>query len=395
MSPVDQTLQEREQRFVMQTYKRAPVEFVRGEGALLFDADGNEYLDLLGGISVASMGHCHPDIVAAVREQAGELMHVSNLYYTKPMVDLAERLSASSLGGRVFFCNSGTEANECAIKIARKAAHDRGVEKPEIISFENDFHGRTYGSLSATPGLAKDPKLGPMLDGFISVPFDDGAALEAATGPNTAAIFIEAIQGEAGVFVVSDETLKLARELCDRTGALLILDEIQTGIGRTGSLWAYEQGPARPDVITSAKALGGGVAIGACITDEAAGEILAPGDHGSTFAAGPVAASAALTVLDLVDQPEMLRRIRSLGTTLTEGLLAMDGVEAVRGRGLMLGVELTEGIDSGRLNAELLSRGLVANAPRPDSLRLLPPFILSDEQAEHALETISGALTDQ
>ena len=395
MSPVDQTLLEREERFVMQTYKRAPVEFVRGEGALLFDSDGKEYLDFLGGISVVSMGHCHPDIVAAVREQVGELMHVSNLFYTKPMVDLAERLSTSSLGGRVFFCNSGTEANECAIKISRKAAHGRGVEKPEIISFENDFHGRTYGSLSATPGLARDPKLGPMLEGFVSVPFDDGAALEAATGVNTAAILIEAIQGEAGVFVARDETLKLARELCDRTGALLILDEVQTGIGRTGSLWAYEQGPARPDVITSAKALGGGVAIGACITDEAAGEILAPGDHGSTFAAGPVAATAALAVLDLVDQPEMLRRIRSLGTTLTEGLLEMDGVEDVRGRGLMLGVELREGIDSAEVSAELLSRGLVTNAPRPDSLRLLPPFILSDEQAGHALETISGTLADQ
>jgi len=395
VSPADQALKDREKRFVMQTYKRADVEFVRGEGALLFDADGNEYLDLLGGISVASMGHCHPDIVNAVREQVGELMHASNLFYTQPMVDLAERLSSSSLGGRVFFCNSGTEANECAIKIARKAAYERGVENPAIISFESDFHGRTYGSLSATPGLAKDPKLGPMLDGFKSVPFDDGAALEAATGSDTAAIFIEAIQGEAGVFVLSDETLKLARELCDRTGALLIIDEIQTGIGRTGSLWAYEQGPARPDVITSAKALGGGVAIGACITTEAAGEVLAPGDHGSTFAAGPVAASAALAVLDLVDQPEMLRRIRSLGTSLTEGLLKMNGVEAVRGRGLMLGVELSEGINSSELNTELLSRGLVANAPRPDSLRLLPPFILTDEQAGRALEIISGALSDQ
>jgi len=395
VSPVDQALREREERFVMQTYKRADVTFVRGEGALLFDADGIEYLDLLSGISVASLGHCHPEIVAVVREQANQLMHVSNLFYTRPMVDLAERLSTSSLGGRVFFCNSGTEANECAIKIARKAAHERGVENPKIISFEGDFHGRTYGSLSATPGLAKDPNLGPMLPGFRSVPFDDGAALEAAVGPDTAAIFIEVIQGEAGVFVLSDETLKLARELCDRTGALLILDEVQTGIGRTGSLWAYEQGPARPDVITSAKALGGGVAIGACITTESAGEVLAPGDHGSTFAAGPVAASAALKVLDLVDQPEMLRRIRTLGSTLTDGLMKMDGVEAVRGRGLMLGVELSDGIDSAGLNTELLSRGLVANAPRPDSLRLLPPFILTDEQADLALTTISGALSDQ
>lgn len=387
-------LKEREERYLMQTYRRAEITFVRGEGALLFDDEGREYLDLLAGISVASVGHCHPDVVAAVRDQAGELMHVSNLFYTRPMVDLAERLSASSLGGRVFFCNSGTEANECAIKIARKAAHTRGVVNPEIISFEGDFHGRTYGSLSATPGLAKDEKLGPMLPGFRSVPFDDGAALEAAAGPETAAILIEVIQGEAGIFVLSDETVRLAREICDRTGALLIIDEIQTGIGRTGSLWAYEQGPVRPDVITSAKALGGGAAIGACITTEAAGEILAPGDHGSTFAAGPVAASAALAVLDLVDQPGMLRRIRSLGTRITEELLAMDGVEAVRGRGLMLGVALADGIDSAALNSELLSRGLVANAPRPDSLRLLPPLVLTDEQAGQALEIISGSLSD-
>lgn len=377
----------------MQTYKRAPVEFVRGEGSLLFDSEGREYLDMLGGISVASVGHCHPEVVAAVRDQAGELMHVSNLFYTRPMVDLAERLSASSLGGRVFFCNSGTEANECAIKIARKAAHERGVERPEIISFENDFHGRTYGSLSATPGLAKDPGLGPMLEGFTSVPFDDGAALEAACGPDTAAILIEMIQGEAGVYALSDETLRLAREFCDRTGALLVLDEVQTGIGRTGSLWAYEQGPVRPDVITSAKALGGGAAIGACITSEAAGRVLAPGDHGSTFAAGPVAASAALAVLDLVDRPEMLRRIRSLGATLTEGLLELDGVEAVRGRGLMLGVELSAGLDSAGINADLLARGLVANAPRPDTLRLLPPFVLTDEQATRAVEIISATLS--
>ncbi|MGK2956645.1 MAG: aspartate aminotransferase family protein [Solirubrobacterales bacterium] len=392
---MNEDLKQREERFVMQTYKRAPVEFVRGEGALLFDSEGKEYIDMLAGISVASVGHCHPDVVAAVREQAGELMHVSNLFYTQPMVDLAECLSASSLGGRVFFCNSGTEANECAIKIARKAANARGVKNPEIISFESDFHGRTYGSLSATPGLAKDEKLGPMLPGFRSVPFDDGAALEAAVNENTAAILIEAIQGEAGVFVLSDETLKLARELCDRTGALLIIDEIQTGMGRTGSLWAYEQGPARPDVITSAKALGGGVAIGACITTEAAGEILAPGDHGSTFAAGPVAASVALVVLDLIDQPEMLRRIRSLGARLTEGLLEVDGVEAVRGRGLMLGVELSEGINSAEVNARLLELGLVANAPRPDTIRLLPPFVLTDEQADRALSIISEAVSGQ
>ncbi len=280
-------LQALEERYLMRTYRRAPVEFVRGEGALLWDAEGNEYLDFLAGISVCSVGHCNPDVVEAVREQAGRLMHTSNLFYTEPMVRLAERLAESSLGGRVFFSNSGTEANECAIKIARKHAHRRGIEAPEIVSFERDFHGRTYGALSATPALAANPDLAPMLPGFRSVPFDDAAALRAAVGESTAAVLIEPIQGEAGIYPVSDEALLAAREACDEAGALLIFDEIQTGMGRTGSLWAYEQTPVRPDVLTSAKALGGGMPIGACVTTPEAGEVLEPGDHGSTFAGGP------------------------------------------------------------------------------------------------------------
>jgi acetylornithine/N-succinyldiaminopimelate aminotransferase len=394
VSPVDPSLAEREERYVMQTYRRAPVVFERGEGALLFDEEGNEYIDLLAGISVASVGHGNPEVVAAITGQAGRLMHTSNLFYTRPMVDLAEKLSTSSLGGRVFFCNSGTEANECAIKIARKAAHERGVENPEIISFESDFHGRSYGALSATPGLAADPKLGPMLPGFTAVPFDDAGALRAAAGPDTAAILIEPIQGEAGVFVLSDETLKAAREICDETGALLVFDEVQTGIGRTGSLWAYEQGPARPDVITSAKGLGGGAAIGACVTNPQAAGVLEPGDHGSTFAAGPVAASAALAVLEQVDRPETLRRVRTLGTRLTAGLNGLEGVKSVRGRGLMIGVELADGIDAAAVNARLLELGVVCNAPRADSLRLLPPFVLTDDQADRAVELIGRALSE-
>ncbi len=393
MSAVGSDIQAREERFVMQTYRRAPVEFVRGDGAYLFDAEGQPYLDLLSGISVVSLGHCNPAVVEAVRAQAGELMHVSNLYYTKPMVDLAERLSGSSLGGRVFFCNSGTEANECAIKIARKHAHQRGIAEPEIISFSGEFHGRTYGALSATPGLAADPLLGPMLPGFRSVPFDDAVALRQAAGDQTAAIFIELIQGEAGVFVLSDETLLAAREICDRTGALLIFDEVQTGIGRTGSLWAYEQCPVRPNVLTSAKALGGGVAIGACITDQNAAAILSPGDHGSTFAAGPVAASAANAVLDQVNTPKMLRRVRELGERFRAGLLGLDAVAEVRGRGMMIGIGLMEGRDAAQVNSELLRRGVVANAPRPDSLRLLPPFILTHDQADQALRIIAEVLS--
>ena len=239
-----------EERYLMRTYKRGAVDFVRGEGCLLWDTDGKEYLDFLAGISVCSIGHCHPAVVGAVTSQAERLMHVSNLFYTEPMTRLAQRLSESSLGGRVFFCNSGTEANEAAIKIARKHAHQRGITAPEIVSFEGEFHGRTYGALAATPKLARNELLGPMLPGFRSVPDNDVEALREAVGPNTAAVLIEPIQGESGVWPTSEEALVAARQACDEVGALLILDEIQTGIGRTGSLWAYQQTPVRPDVIT-------------------------------------------------------------------------------------------------------------------------------------------------
>jgi len=381
-----------EERYLMKTYRRAPVDFVRGEGPLLWDADGNEYLDFLTGISVCSLGHCHPAVVAAVQEQSGRLMHVSNLFYTEPMARLAERLSESSLGGRVFFANSGTEANECAIKVARKQAHGRGVAAPEIVSFESDFHGRSYGSLAATPGLARNEALGPMLPGFRSVPRNDADALRAAVGANTAAVLIEPIQGEAGVQPISDEALLAARQACDATGALLIFDEIQTGMGRTGSLWAYEQTPVRPDVLTSAKALGGGVPIGACITAPVAADVLEPGDHGSTFAGGPVATAAALAVLEVVDDPVLLRRVRELGAQLREGLIALDGVAETRGRGLMVGVGLEGGVDAAAVGADLLRRGLVVNVPAPDTLRLLPPLLVESSHVERAIGLIRESL---
>jgi acetylornithine/N-succinyldiaminopimelate aminotransferase len=385
-------LQALEERYLMRTYKRAPVEFVRGEGALLWDAEGREYLDFLAGISVCSVGHCNPDVVEAVREQAGRLMHTSNLFYTEPMVRLAERLSESSLGGRVFFSNSGTEANECAIKIARKHAHRRGIEAPEIVSFERDFHGRTYGALAATPALAANPGLAPMLPGFLSVPLNDAAALRAAVGENTAAVLIEPIQGEAGIYPLSDQALLAAREACDEVGALLVFDEIQTGMGRTGSLWAYEQTPVRPDVLTSAKALGGGMPIGACVTAAEVGEVLEPGDHGSTFAGGPVASAAALAVLEIVDDAALLRSVRELGAQLREGLLALDGVREVRGRGLMAGVGLVDGIDAAAVGAALLERGLIVNVPEPGTLRLLPPLTVDSAQIERAVGAIADAL---
>ncbi len=385
-------LQDLENRYLMQTYRRAPVEFVRGEGTSLWDSEGREYLDFLAGISVCSVGHCHPAVVAAVREQAGVLMHVSNLFYSEPMLRLAERLSSASLGGKVFLANSGTEANECAIKVARKHAHRRGVENPEIVSFERDFHGRTYGALSATPKLAENRALGPMLPGFRSVPFDDPGALRDAVYEETAAVLIEPIQGESGVYPLSDETLLAAREACDETGALLILDEIQTGIGRTGSLWAYEQTPVRPDVLTSAKALGGGLPIGACVLSEALGDVLEPGDHGSTFAGGAVVSAAALAVLELVDEPGLLRGVRERGAALREALLALEAVHEVRGRGLMLGVGLVEGIDAAAVGADLLERGLIVNVPEPGTLRLLPPLTVDPAQIDRAVDLIRQSL---
>lgn len=381
-----------EERYLMRTYRRAPVDFVRGEGPLLWDADGKKYLDFLTGISVCSVGHCHPEVVKAVSEQTHRLMHVSNLFYTEPMARLAERLAESSLGGRVFFSNSGTEANECAIKIARKHAHARGIEQPEIVSFESDFHGRTYGALSATPGLAANEALGPMLPGFRAVPRNDAAALREAVGESTAAVLIEPIQGEAGIFPIADEALLAAREACDEVGALLIFDEIQTGVGRTGSLWAYEQTPVRPDVLTSAKALGGGFPIGACIAGPAAEDVLEPGDHGSTFAAGPVATAAALAVLEIVDDPVLLRHVRELGAYLCERLEGLAGVRETRGRGLMVGVGLEEGIDGAAVGADLLDRGLVVNVPRPDTLRLLPPLVIDPDHVDLAVGLIEESL---
>jgi predicted acetylornithine/succinylornithine family transaminase len=392
---MNEDLKQREERFVMQTYRRAQVEFVRGEGALLFDAEGREYIDLLSGISVTSLGHGVPEISSVLASQSAELLHVSNLFYTAPMVELAERLSTGSIGGPVFFCNSGTEANECAIKVARKHAHARGIADPRILVFEGDFHGRSYGSLSATPGLSRSEALGPMLPGFEAVPFDDPAALEHAFGggEDVAAIFMEPIQGEAGVFPVSAETLEAARRLCDEGGALLIFDEVQTGVGRTGSFWGYQQTSVQPDVMTTAKALGGGVAIGACINSAGTGQVLEPGDHGSTFAAGPLASTAALAVLDLVDRPETLRRVRELGSTLSERLSELEGVAGVRGRGLMIGIGLEDGIVAADACSALLEQGVVANAPRPDTLRLLPPFCLTDAQADRAVSAIAGVLS--
>jgi acetylornithine/N-succinyldiaminopimelate aminotransferase len=384
-------LQELERRWVMQTYRRAPVEFVRGEGARLWDSEGREYLDFVCGISVCSVGHCHPAVVEAVREQVGTLTHTSNLYLTEAGVRLAQRLCESSLGGRAFLCNSGTEANECAIKLARKHAHRRGIGEPEIVVLEGAFHGRTMGSLSATPGLGTNESFSPYLPGFRAVPRDDPEALTTAVGDATAAVMLEPIQGETGVNVVPDQVIVAAREACQASGALLVFDEIQTGMGRTGSLWAYEQLPARPDVITTAKALGGGLPIGACVASEKASDVLEVGDHGSTFAGGPLVAAASLAAFDLIDNPELLRRVRDLGGRLCEGLEAIDGIAEVRGRGLMVGVSLREA-EARKVASQALAEGLIVNSIGDETLRFLPPLVIGEVEVDEALAILRRVL---
>jgi acetylornithine/N-succinyldiaminopimelate aminotransferase len=379
-------LQELERASVIPSYARFPVEFVRGEGTRLWDAEGNEYLDFLCGISVTSLGHCHPAVAEAVREQVGRLMHVGNLFYTEPAMRLSERLAASSLGGKVFLCNSGAEANEAAIKLARKA-------KPhgEIVSVLGAFHGRTYGALSATPQESKQAPFAPLVPGFRAVPAE-ADALAGAIDERTAAVILEPIQGETGIHVLSEELLAAARQSCDEHDALLIFDEIQTGMGRTGTLWAYEQTAVVPDAITSAKALGGGLPIGALVTKPEFGDVLAPGDHGSTFAGGPVVAGAALKAFELTQDPQLLAHVREMGTRLADGLGELPHVLSVRGRGLMLACELDVSAPD-VVRRALLTERLVVNATDPATLRLLPPLTVSDAELDEALARLARALS--
>jgi predicted acetylornithine/succinylornithine family transaminase len=355
-----------------------PVEFVRGEGALLWDSDGNEYLDMLCGISVSSLGHCHPRVVEAVRTQAGKLMHVSNLFYTEPGVRLAERLSRSSLEGKVFLCNSGAEAVEAALKLARKARPGG-----DVVVVHGAFHGRTFGALSATPQEAKQAPFAPLVPGFRAVAADPDAIAQAVDA-TTAAVLLEPIQGETGVHVLGGDVLHAARSACDEHGAALIFDEIQCGMGRTGTLWAYQQWGVRPDALTSAKALGGGLPVGALVTGERLADVFAPGDHGSTFAGSPLAAAAALAVLETIDDPALLRHVRERGAQLAEGLEQLPGAREVRGVGLMLAVDI-DGEAPALARRALLEERLVVNATGPSTLRLLPPLTIDAAQAADAL----------
>jgi acetylornithine/N-succinyldiaminopimelate aminotransferase len=369
-------LQALERDAVMATYARAPVEFVRGEGTRLWDDEGNEYLDFLTGISVVQLGHCHPRVVEAVRDQAGRLMHVGNLFYTEPGIRLAKHLTDSSLGGRVFFTNSGTEAIECALKLARRRRNGG-----DFVVLEGAFHGRTMGSLSATPQEAKQAPFAPLVPGFKVVPRGDAEALVRAVDERTAAVLIEPVQGESGIHPVDPELLQAAREACDAHGALLIFDEIQCGMGRTGTLWAHEQLGVTPNVMTVAKGLGGGLPIGACVTDDDCATVLELGDHGSTFAGGPVVAAAAGAVLDTIDDEAFLATVRQRGTRLADGLRAL-GLEP-RGLGLMIGMHVPHAPEQAR--RLLLEERLVVNATGPDTIRLLPPLTVSEAEIDDAL----------
>jgi predicted acetylornithine/succinylornithine family transaminase len=367
------------------TYARFDVEFASGSGCVLVDSEGNEYLDFLAGISVLNAGHCHPHVVAAVQEQAATLMHVSNLYWNAPMIRLASRLTESSLGGVVFFTNSGAEANEAAIKLVRKA-RPRG----DVVVFHGAFHGRTYGALSATPQESKQAPFAPLVPGFRAIT-PDVDAVRAAVDSQTAAVLMEPVLGESGVHPMPVELLRAVREACDAVGAALVFDEVQTGMGRTGTLWAYEQAGVVPDAMTVAKSLGGGLPIGALVIGPRLADVFAPGDHGSTFAGGPLACAAANAAFDVLSDPELLARVRELGERLAEGLRDLPRVTEVRGVGLMVAADV-DADAPGLARRALLEQRLVINATGPRTLRFLPPLVVSEAQIDDAVARLRALL---
>ncbi|TJZ74866.1 acetylornithine transaminase [Rhodococcus oryzae] len=381
-------LQQRWSNALMDTYGVPRLALVRGEGAVVTDADGKQYLDLLAGIAVNILGHAHPAIVEAVTAQLSTLGHTSNLYATEPGIALAEQLLAH-LGapGRVFLCNSGTEANEAAFKLARATG------RPNIIAAENAFHGRTMGALALTGQPAKRAPFEPMPPGVSHVPYGDIEALDRAVDADTAAVFLEPIMGESGVVVPPDGYLAAARQITADRGALLILDEVQTGIGRTGWFYAHQAVGIVPDVMTLAKGLGGGMPIGACIATGAAAELFGPGKHGTTFGGNPVCAAAALAVLRTVADQDLISHADTLGKSITHGIenLGHPLVDHVRGAGLLLGVVLTRDV-APAVEAAARDAGFLVNAPAPGVIRLAPPLILTEEQANGFVAALPAIL---
>lgn len=376
---------------LMNTYKRAVVDFVRGEGEFLYDAHGKRYIDLLSGIAVVSVGHANQRVAKAISEQASRLVHVSNLFGTLPMKELAQRLRASTGGwGRVFFCNSGAEANECAVKLARKAGDGK---RYKILASEGGFHGRTLGTLAATGQPEKWKGFEPLPEGFMHRPYNDLDAFVSAIDDTVAGILVEPIQGERGVIPGTAEFLKGLREVCDRAKIPLIFDEVQTGVGRTGSWWAFQTLGVKPDIMTSAKGIANGLPLGACIADEPYASTFNPGDHGTTFGGGPVVCAAALAVFDEIEQSGLLAEVTKKGALFAELLNAIDGVQEVRGAGLMRGVVLKQPIAFAVVSAGL-ERGLVLNATSDNVLRMVPPLVISEASLVEAVGTLQGVIAD-
>lgn len=377
---------------LMSTYARLPVTMERGDGAWLWDTQGNRYLDALGGIAVCALGHAHPAVAAAIGAQAGKLIHTSNVYQIAEQTRLSERLCRIAGMDRAFFTNSGAEANEAAIKLARLAGHRRNRHEPHIIVMEGSFHGRTLATLSATGNRNIQHGFEPLVSGFLRVPYGDLDAVRrvAESNPSITAVLVEPMTGEGGIHIPPDDYLPGLRALCDTHGWLLMLDEIQCGMGRTGRWFAHQHTGIRPDIVTVAKALGNGVPIGACLAAGAAAELLQPGQHGSTFGGNPLACAAANAVIDTIESHRLAARAAALGdamqTQFVDRLGHLPIVKAVRGRGLMIGIELTR--PCGELTTKALAQGLLINVTAGQVIRLLPPYILSDEQAQAIVDGV-------
>jgi acetylornithine/N-succinyldiaminopimelate aminotransferase len=388
-------LREDADRYLMQTYTRQPISIVRGRGSRVFDLEGREYVDFVAGVAVNVLGHGHPDLIAAIQKQSQHLLHASNLYYTEPQVKLAQALVEHSFAKKVFFCNSGAEANEAAIKLARRYAHGKyGAARFEIITMLQSFHGRTMATLTATGQEKVQKGFEPLLPGFTYVPFNDLNAVEQAITPATAAIMLELVQGEGGVQVADQAYVKSLRALCRDRDILLILDEVQTGMGRTGTLFAYEHYGIQPDIMTLAKGLGGGLPIGACLATEEVAAAFTPGTHASTFGGNPLACSAALAVMRVLLEGRVLTHGRAVGQYLAKSLLELKdrlpNVKDARGLGLLQGLELT--IDGKPVVTDCLHRGLLINCTMDRVLRFVPPLIITQREIDRLIDVLADVL---
>ncbi len=378
--------------YLMGTYTRQPLSIVRGRGAKVYDLEGREYVDFVGGIAVNVLGHGHPDLVAAIQRQAAQLIHTSNLYYTEPQAKLAQVLVDHSFADKVFFCNSGAEANEAAIKLARRYSHDKyGAGRFEIITMKHSFHGRTMATLTATGQEKVQKGYDPLVPGFSYVAFNNLGELEQAVTDKTAAIMLEPVQGEGGVYVADKAYLKAVRELCTSKDILLMFDEVQTGMGRTGTLFAYEQLDVAPDVMTLAKGLGGGVPIGACLATDSVAKAFVPGSHASTFGGNPLACAAGLAVCRVLLEGRVLDQARRMGEYLGKGLAECKDrhhvVRDVRGLGLLQGIEVE--MDAKTIVSDCLRRGLLVNATNDHILRFVPPLIITQAEIDRLLDVLT------